>query len=229
MYILIFDTETTGLPKTKFLNIEKSSDWPYIVQLSYIIYDTDLHNIVKIRDFIIRLSDGNIIGDDSIRIHGITNEISKQLGVDISVALEEFFKDIQTVNMVIAHNVSFDLSIVKMELLRLIQNKTTRELKTLYKNILYEISNVTKFVCTMKETTDFCNILTRSKTGDAFKKFPSLTELYTKLYNETPKNLHNALHDVIITLICFMKFHYEVDVVDKCDEIKNMVQNLDIV
>ena len=41
MRVLVFDTETTGLPKTKILNKYMLELWPYIVQLSYIIYDID--------------------------------------------------------------------------------------------------------------------------------------------------------------------------------------------
>jgi DNA polymerase III epsilon subunit-like protein len=229
MHILIFDTETTGLPKTKILNIDKSSEWPHVVQLSYIIYDTDLHIIIKIRDFIIRMEEGFIINEESIKFHAITNEISKSDGIDISKALEEFYKDIKTVEMVIAHNISFDSSVIKMELLRLIQDdRKDLEQKTLYKNILYEISYVTKFLCTMKETTEYCNILKINKSGNMYRKYPSLTELCIKLFNETPQNLHNALHDVIITLICFMKFNYEVDIVHKCVEVKNILNKLSI-
>ena len=53
MRVLVFDTETTGLPKTKILNKYMLELWPYIVQLSYIIYDIDTNTIVKIKDCII--------------------------------------------------------------------------------------------------------------------------------------------------------------------------------
>ena len=40
MLILVFDTETTGLPTERNASIFDNDKWPYIVQLSYIIYDT---------------------------------------------------------------------------------------------------------------------------------------------------------------------------------------------
>ena len=37
MRVIVFDTETTGLPKTKVLTYGLLNLWPYIVQLSYLI------------------------------------------------------------------------------------------------------------------------------------------------------------------------------------------------
>ena len=37
--IIIFDTETTGLPKSRQSLVNNTEEWPYIVQFSYIIYD----------------------------------------------------------------------------------------------------------------------------------------------------------------------------------------------
>ena len=38
MKVLVFDTETTGLPKGKNPSIYKTELWPHIIQLSYIVY-----------------------------------------------------------------------------------------------------------------------------------------------------------------------------------------------
>ena len=229
MLILTFDTETSGLPTTRIINIDKTKEWPHIVQFSYLIYDTTSHLIVKIRDFIIKVPENVVISEESIKLHGITNKISNDTGIELTVALESFFEDILKVDFVIGHNVSFDTNMVKMELLRLIQGSEDGHKKTMYKGMFYEITHFTKFRCTMQDTIDYCNILRPSKKGDMYKKFPSLTELYEKLYKITPNNLHNAVHDVIITLICFMKYNYDVDVANDCKEIKNMLSNLAIV
>jgi DNA polymerase III epsilon subunit-like protein len=227
--ILVFDTETTGLPQTKLLNPITAHLWPHVVQFSYVIYDTDSHKILKIVDSIIKVPDGIIIGDESIKIHGITNEMSEK-GNDLTILLEVFFQDIQTVKFVIGHNVQFDLNMVKIELLRLIENKTlTNEQFRLYKDILFQVTYVTRFVCTMEDTKQYCNILTKSKKGDMYQKFPSLKELYHKLFNKTPNNLHNSLNDVLITLICFVEFHYRENITEKCVEVRNMVTGLGLV
>jgi DNA polymerase III epsilon subunit-like protein len=226
MLILAFDTETTGLPTTRIVNIDKTKEWPHIVQFSYLIYDTKSHVIVKIRDFIIKVPENVVISEESIKLHGITHEISNKVGIELQIALDSFFEDMLKVDFVIGHNLSFDTNMVKMELLRLIELSEDR--KPMYKHMFYEITHFTKFRCTMQDTIDYCNILRPSKKGDTYKKFPSLTELYQKLYNKTPNNLHNALHDVIITLICFMKYHYDVDVANDCNEIQLMMANLQI-
>ena len=44
MKILIFDVETTGL-LPKIINMENISEYPYIIQLSYILFDTEGNNI----------------------------------------------------------------------------------------------------------------------------------------------------------------------------------------
>ena len=40
MYVLTFDTETTGLPKSRNASIEDSEQWPHIVQFSFLGYKT---------------------------------------------------------------------------------------------------------------------------------------------------------------------------------------------
>ena len=41
MKLLVFDTETTGLPESRTTSILETSKWPHIVQLSWILYDDD--------------------------------------------------------------------------------------------------------------------------------------------------------------------------------------------
>jgi len=47
MRVLVFDTETTGLPQTKILNPDTLNQWPTIVQFSFVIYDLSLNDIVE--------------------------------------------------------------------------------------------------------------------------------------------------------------------------------------
>ena len=55
MKVLIFDTETTGLPLERNPSIYDSSMWPYIVQLSYILYDTSAKKALVAHDWIIKV------------------------------------------------------------------------------------------------------------------------------------------------------------------------------
>ena len=47
MKILVFDTETTGLPKDMKGDIKDSSNWPYIVQISWLVYDDAIKSITS--------------------------------------------------------------------------------------------------------------------------------------------------------------------------------------
>ena len=74
MKLLIFDVETTGLIKGRNVNVEQTDKYPYIVQFSWIMYDTDTKKL-DFRDYIVKLPDNVKIPQESINIHGITNEI----------------------------------------------------------------------------------------------------------------------------------------------------------
>ena len=60
MKVLVFDTETTGLTKVKNPSIFDFDKWPYILQLSYILYDTEEKMIDLIYDEIIKIPDNHI-------------------------------------------------------------------------------------------------------------------------------------------------------------------------
>ena len=53
MKILIFDTETSGLPEERNASLLSTNKWPYILQLSYILYDTDSNKILKYVDILV--------------------------------------------------------------------------------------------------------------------------------------------------------------------------------
>jgi DNA polymerase III epsilon subunit-like protein len=72
MRVLVFDTETTGLPQSKIISPDTLHLWPYIVQFSYVIYDTEKNDIVMSMDDVIKVDDNVIISQESINLHGIT-------------------------------------------------------------------------------------------------------------------------------------------------------------
>ena len=53
MKILVFDTETTGLPTERNASIISTDKWPYIVQISYLIFDTEINMVLDYVDKII--------------------------------------------------------------------------------------------------------------------------------------------------------------------------------
>jgi DNA polymerase III epsilon subunit-like protein len=221
MRTLVFDSETTGLSKTQIISPSTMHLWPHIVQFSYIVFDTESNKMVKIKDSIIKVPDGFIITEENAKIHGITTEISLAKGVDLEPVLEEFFEDLKTADHIVGHNVSFDINMIKAELQRLIMNSSDKNLQ----EYLTTINTSTKFYCTMQETIELCDIEMKDKYGRPYKKFPKLVELYQKMFGVTPKNLHNSLNDVIVCLRCFIKLKYEIDIVERSEEVKQMIKD----
>tara|TARA_Y100000816_G_scaffold108760_1_gene75895 strand:- start:1302 stop:1964 length:663 start_codon:yes stop_codon:yes gene_type:complete len=215
MKILVFDTETTGLPE-KNASIYDHTKWPYIVQLSYILYDLSKNHMV-IKDNYIKLSPSIIIDPSSLEIHGINHDFLDTNGVHIITALKEFNEYLDSCDLVIAHNISFDKRLIFVECLR---NKVKQ--------------NFTKFVgkdkickpeyCTMKNTTLFCNIIKLNKSNKSYVKSPSLMELYTTLfpYSPIPKELHNSLIDILCTLRCYLKYAHDIDITHSSEKLNKL-------
>jgi len=230
MLALIFDTETTGLPKTKTINPELLHDWPYIVQFSYIVFDLSLLKIVHTKDYIVKLPENVSIPSDSTAIHGITNEMCSSKGFNLESIFQEFFYYINDVDIVVGHNVSFDIDMIKIELLRLIYSTklTNRQLKG-FKSDFYCMSNLydlKKVCCTLQDSIELCNIQAVNKYGRTYTKFPKLSELHETLFNTTPLNLHNSLNDILVTLRCFVKLKYNYDLLDKCESFALATSNI---
>ena len=231
MRVLVFDTETTGLPKSKIINPDTLNLWPYIVQFSYVIYDTVINDIVETCDSIVKLQDGITIPEDSIKIHGITNEISDKNGIDIDLVLEDFFYHLNNVDLLVGHNVSFDINMIKVELLRIIYEKhlniSDDEIKTIKYN-LHFLTNYKNIYCTLQSSIELCNIKAITKFGKEYIKFPKLLELHQKLFESTPNNLHNSFNDILVTLRCYIKLRYNTDLNEECNSFKKISKKLNL-
>lgn len=220
MRVLVFDTETTGLPKSKIMNPDMLNLWPHIVQFSYVIYDTALNDIVESKDAIVKIKDGITIPEDSIKIHGVTNEISQKNGISIEFILNEFFYHLRNVDLLVGHNISFDINMIKVELLRFIYEANSyisENESRAYKFNLHFLTNYKNIYCTLHESINLCNIKAIDKFGKEYIKFPKLLELHQKLFESTPNNLHNSFNDILITLRCFMKLKHHIDLNEKCN------------
>lgn len=228
MRILVFDTETTGLPKSKIISPDTLNQWPHIVQFSFVIYDTELNDIVVAIDNIVKLTDtGIVISEDSIKLHGITHKISQTKGVKLSKLLHMFCTYLKNVDVLVGHNVSFDINLVKIEILRLIYSSDISDDKIIkYKNNLHVLTNFTNVYCTMQNAIELCGIKLTDKFGKEYNKFPKLLELHQKLFNSVPNNLHNSFNDILITLRCYVKMNYGIDLNEVCDTFIEKTKNI---
>ena len=194
MKVLVFDTETTGLPKNN-PSIYQTDLWPYIVQLSYVIYDVDNMHLITEQDHIIKLSESINISEESVKIHGISKEKSNTLGINIKTALKKFIEDMKTVDLLVGHNISFDKRMIIVECIR---NKIQGRFP----------SEQAKYFCTMKKGTEICKIEAVNKeTNETYFKYPKLEQLYYNFFKTKPRGLHNSLVDVHACLACFLEMH----------------------
>lgn len=228
MRVLVFDTETTGLPKTKIMSPDTLNLWPHIVQFSYVIYDINLNDIVGSSNNIVKISEELTIPEDSVKIHGITKDISNMKGSHLNIILKDFFYHLRNVDLLVGHNVSFDINMVKVELMRMIYLNESQDETKLYKTDLHLLTNFKNICCTLKDSIQLCKIETLDKYGKPYFKYPKLVELHQKLFESTPNNLHNSFNDVLVTLRCYVKMKHDMDLNEKCDKFIEISKNINL-
>ena len=192
MRVLIFDTETTGLPPRN-TPTNQTDKWPHIVQLSWVIYNDETKQVEEEKDNIISLGTHIPISPESTAIHGITSEISRARGVHIEVALFDFKHAANRCGKMVAHNLEFDKNMLLVEFYR------ARMFHTVFAPVEY---------CTMKEGTPICKLVKTWDDGRTSPKYPKLVELYYTLFGAdapAPDGLHNAKVDVDVCMKCYVK------------------------
>jgi DNA polymerase-3 subunit epsilon len=179
MKLLIFDTETTGLPTSRQPASVGPNIWPHIVSISWVILDGDTNIIEKERSYIINPL-GWDIPQESIKIHGITKEKAEAEGHSLSKVLGEFLAE--QYDVLVAHNMEFDYNV----LYNAIRWDLELPFNTLHK----------PRICTMELSRNICNL----KGMFSKPKAPKLKELYEYTFKRLPveTNLHNSLYDAII-------------------------------
>jgi DNA polymerase-3 subunit alpha len=182
---LIIDTETNGLPDCTGLrwgeypvyNDLSKYNAARIVQFTFMVCGTHFEE-KELHDYIIR-RDGFSI--ENQQFHGITNEISDNNGISFVEAANIFSTNLSKVSHIVAHNIAFDINVIKSEL---------------YRHNLHHIieeMDKKKLLCTMKHTKPILRII--NQYGN-FKN-PSLAELYQYNFLSPIENAHNSKYDVI--------------------------------
>jgi len=183
---LIFDTETTGLPKNYNAPITDTNNWPRCVQIAWQLHDK-WGNLIENKDFIVQ-PDGFTIPFESERIHGISTQLAKEKGLPLKEVLELFNEALEKTHFVIGQNVSFDLNVMGAEFYRAgIETELNK------KPILDTCTETTAQLCQLP-----------GGRGGKFK-FPTLTELHQHLFDSPFSEAHNAVADVEATTRCFLE------------------------
>jgi DNA polymerase-3 subunit alpha len=183
---LIFDTETTGLPKKWNAPITDSDNWPRCVQLAWQLHDSK-GALISDHSYLIKPENFNI-PFESEQIHGISTELANKIGVDLDEVLNKFISDLSSAGFIIGHNVKFDLNIIGAELFRI-----NSDVNLLEKDILDTCTELTANICKLP-----------GGRGGKFK-FPTLIELYSFLFDESFSEAHNASADVEATARAFFE------------------------
>lgn len=181
---LIFDTETTGLPKRFNAPVEDLDNWPRVVQIAWQLHDKT-GKLLEAQNLIVK-PDGFVIPFNAEKVHGISTQRAIDEGQDLKEVLALFNKSVEQAEVLIGHNiVGFDNMVMGAEYLRM----------------KMENPIPSKDTCdTMKDTVDFVAI--PGGRGGRFK-FPSLTELHKKLFGEGFGDAHDAAYDVSANARCF--------------------------
>jgi DNA polymerase III epsilon subunit-like protein len=178
MKALIFDLETTGIPcdrKATFRNMDVY-DKVRIVSIAWRLMDVDSEEELRSRYYVIKPV-GYEIPQGSINIHGITTERALEEGISLQTAIDELMPDIDECTVLVAHNIMFDVTILRSELCRLGMEPA---IDTTFQKKLF---------CTMRE----------SQKRKLVTKLPKLTDLFVLLFPDEAAdctNAHNAYYDV---------------------------------
>lgn len=259
--VIILDTETTGKspikPGSKWGEdyFKSSSDptiWPRIVQMSFITYDVEENKPIHISSNIIKLKDNQYpIPIESINIHGISDQISRDSGVPIKNVLSKFVDEFLDSSLIIGHNIQFDINVVCAELALILKNdELTNEYEKnkfieVYEKLMNDYYSKYKY-CTMRKSKAICALpkykysddgeILLDANGEKVQKFnlngkpgiknPKLSEAYYYLFKEIPDGrLHDSLVDVAVCLRIFIKLYKDDDIFSQV----NINNNIEIV
>ncbi len=182
---LIFDTETTGLPKNFRAPVSDSDNWPRLVQLAWQLNDNN-GKLISNNSHIIKPTNFSI-PFNSEKIHGISTEVAIQKGKEINEVLEEFENDLIKSKYIIGHNINFDINIIGAEHFRKKFKSTIEE------KIKIDTAQISKSYCNLK-----------GGFGGGLK-MPKLIEMYECLFKEKFSDAHDASYDVNATAKSFFK------------------------
>ncbi len=181
---LIFDTETTGLPRNKTAPISDLENWPRLVQIAWQLHDSH-GKLLDQRNFIVK-PEGFTIPFKAEQVHGISTKRATEDGEDLKIVLDAFLADVEKTNLLVGHNIEFDINILGAELLR----------KDLNPDLITTVQNLDTGIASL----EFCQ-LTGGPGGRL--KMPKLIELYEKLFGVPFDDAHDAAFDVDATAKCY--------------------------
>jgi DNA polymerase-3 subunit alpha len=183
---LIFDTETTGLPKRWDAPITDVNNWPRCVQIAWQLYD-EMGKLIEHQDYLVK-PEGFNIPYDAERIHGISTELAAAEGIALSEVLEKFNSTLSKAKFIVGQNLGFDINIMGCEFHRM------------------GVESPMSSMPVLDTCTEVTASLLKLPGGRGGKfKLPTLTELHQYLFQIPFAEAHNATADVEATTRCFLE------------------------
>ncbi|WP_285058664.1 DNA polymerase III subunit alpha [Pedobacter ginsengisoli] len=183
---LIFDTETTGLPRNYNAPVTDTDNWPRCIQIAWQLHD-EFGNLIENQDYLVK-PDGFNIPYDAERIHGICTELADEQGIGLAEVLEKFNTVLSRAKFIVGQNIGFDVNIMGCEFHRMGIESPMSQMPVLD-------------TCT-EVTAELLKL--PGGRGGRFK-LPNLTELHQYLFGEPFAEAHNATADVEATTRCFLQ------------------------
>jgi len=186
MKALFYDTETNGLPNWGAPSEDPSQ--PRITQLCAELVDDDSGEVYAALNTLIQ-PDGWTIPADLEALTGITNDKARTVGTPMMVALPMFMHLWQRCDVRVAHNESFDMRMVRIELMR---------------HALYTATDADHWkagpaFCTQAKSTPILKLPPTPKmiaAGRNHHKSANLGEAYRHFTGKDLEGAHNAAVDV---------------------------------
>lgn len=182
--ILFFDVSAISKVKNWKAEPTDTDNWPRMLHLAWQMYD-DERKLVSFGNKIIK-SDNQKITANVAKSTGVTQKQMTEDGVDLNSALLEFNEEVNKAKTIISFNWKYNASILLCEYKRE-KIKTDLDVKDSF--------------CLMHESTYYCKLPSRY---GGFK-WPTLTQLYAKIYQAKLEGINQADTDVIACASCFYK------------------------
>lgn len=180
-YLLFVDTETSGLPQDWSKPYSDAENWPYIVQLAWIIYARDGREVKRENHYI--MAKDYKISEISREIHGISEQFLLEHGEERKAVMQLIYNDLQQYQpLVVGHFMQLDYHMLGLGFYRAGLDNPLKKLPAF---------------CTMAITKDFL-----LPPGQKYLRLP---ELYMRLFGTPLLQEHNALVDAGATARCFFE------------------------
>lgn len=172
---LVFDTETSGLPL--FSQPSDAPHQPHIVDIACSLFD---RTGLEIDRFDAIINPGVEVPEEVARLHGITTEIAQAEGIAPADALAAFMAMARKADVIVGHNISFDIRMVRILAARVTGMKW---------------DNVLPTFCTMRRTTNMVKALGPKARHPQDWKWPTLIEATRHFFGEDHEGAHRARPD----------------------------------